>query len=192
MQIEWEATFWPVQKDEARRRLETVGATQIYSERLMRRKNFYLPESAPTERAWLRVRDEEDRVTLSMKRVGTRIDEQEETELVVDSFEEAQTLLRALGCRDKAYQETKREMWELGDVMITIDEWPFIEPFVEIEGPSEAAVQEIAKALGFSWEEAIFGAADELYVRTYGIEKKTVNEYPELRFSNPNPFAVGH
>lgn len=189
MRTEWEATFWPVGKDDARKRLTSVGAVRTREDRLMRRVNLYLPEGAEI-RGFARVRDEGGRITLSVKDMsGTKMDEQKESEVVVDSFEEAEDLLRALGCRDKNYQETRREEWSMDNVSICIDEWPFLEPFVEIEGESEEAVRTVAKRLGFAWEEARFCSADRLYAERYGVEPSFVNQgIPRLTFGMEDPF----
>lgn len=190
METEWEATFWPIDKNEIRARLTAAGAIQAYPERAMRRKNFFLPEGSELSHGWARVRDEGDKVTISLKQAGTLMSEQKETEVTVDSFDTAVQLLELLGCKEKAYQETTRELWTMNDVAITIDTWPFLEPLVEIEGASEEAVRDVALALGFSWEDAVFGAADVLYAKKYGIPMHQVNTEPRLVFTDPNPFEA--
>src|SRR3989344_5617999 len=54
----------------------------------------------------------------------------------------------------KSYQETKREKWTMGNSEITIDTWPWIPTFLEIESPTEEEVKSIAKKLGFDWKDA--------------------------------------
>ena len=92
-----------------------------------------------------------DKITLSVKIINNnkKIEDQKEICLTVSSYEDAKEIIDTLGCQAKAYQESKRELWKLDNVEITLDEWPFLEPFVEIEGPSEQAVQAMAKKLGF-------------------------------------------
>ncbi|MGB4076109.1 MAG: CYTH domain-containing protein [Minisyncoccia bacterium] len=189
MQTEWEATFWPIEKDDIRARLQDVGATLVRPERLMHRVNLYLPEGS-TFKGFARVRNEGRKITLSVKDMsGTRIDEQKEAEIIVNNFKDAEELLRALGCRDKNYQETRREEWELDGVEICIDEWPFLEPFVEIEGDSEEQVRTSAKRLGFVWEEARFCSADRLYAERYGVPHSFINQgIPRLTFEMESPF----
>lgn len=189
METEWEATFWPVDKESVRQKLKEVGATLVYPERDMRRIAFHLPEGNPLVTGFARVRDEGDRVTMSVKETGTTLTEQREVEIVVDSFEEAIALATALGCRQKAYQETRRELWQLGGADITLDEWPFLEPLVEVEGPSEEVIRAVSQQLGFGWEHARFGSADLLYAERYGIRPEVVSaETPRLVFDEPNPF----
>lgn len=190
METEWEAAFWPISKDDVRERLTKAGASRIYPERLMRRVNLYPPDEEFAKHAWVRVRDEGDRITMAIKAVaGATMEGQKEAEVTVNDFETARSILRALGCRDKNYQETKRELWELDGTDITIDEWPFLDPFVEIEGHSEDQVKAVSEKLGFTWSEAYFVSADKLYAKQYGVEPTFVTRgIPSLTFDMPNPF----
>lgn len=165
-----------------------------YPERLMRRVVFYLPPTSPLagKTAWARVRDEGDKVTMSIKQLAKHdeISDQKEVELTVSSFETGIEMLRLMGCEEKAFQETKRELWELDNVQITIDEWPFLQPFIEIEGHTEDAVRTVSEKLGYQWDDALFCSADLIYIKQYGITHARINdETPRLAFGDPNPFA---
>jgi adenylate cyclase class 2 len=189
MQIEYEATYWPINKDEVRSRLQKAGAICSYPERLMRRVVFHLHPDAPLKNAWARVRDEGDRITLSLKQSGSELEEQKELQMDVSDFESAVEILKNVGCIERAYQETRRELWRLNDVDITIDEWPFLEPCVEIEGSSEASIKEVSEKLGFSWDAALFCSADVLYTKRYAITLDDINKRtPRLCFEDTNPF----
>src|SRR6266481_6264430 len=158
MDIEYEAKFLNINKDEMRQRLTKAGAKLIHPEYLQKRVPFHLPKEKRSKDAWLRVRDEGDKITLSLKMVdGEKIENQKEICLTINNFNNAVKLLDAIGCASKGYQETKRELWELDGVDITIDEWPFLEPFVEMEGSSEEAVIVASEKLGFIYSDAIFG-----------------------------------
>ncbi len=191
MDIEYEATFYPVTKDAMRTRLADVGAHLVRSEYLQKRSVFHAPLGHERAGGWLRVRDEGDKITMSLKVVhGTTIVDQKEICLTVNSFEDACLLLESVGCRKKAYQESRRELWELDGVEVTIDEWPFLEPFVEIEGKSESVVQAAATQLGFEWSTAKFCAVGTLYSEVYGLPEEVINnQTPEILFTMENPFA---
>jgi adenylate cyclase class 2 len=192
MQIEYEATFININKDEVRQRLITAGAQLIRPEFLQRRVILDLPAEKRGIDRWLRVRDEGDKITMSLKIIdGDQIENQHELCLVVSNMDEAVELLTTIGCQPKAYQETKRELWRLDDVEITIDQWPYLEPFVEVEGLSEKAVQDISHRIGFDYSQALFCAVDRLYQLKYGIDKDLINyRLPRLVFDEPNPFDV--
>jgi len=190
MNIEYEATFPNINKDEIRRRLAGAGAVLIKNEFLQRRTVFQLPKGNQIDGGWLRVRDEGDKITMSLKVVnGDKITDQKEICLKVDDYNEAVIFLENIGCQQKSYQENRREIWRLGKAEVTIDEWPFLEPFVEIEADSENSVQAAAKTLGFDYSKAIFGATDLLYEKRYGLSLEIINNHtPRIVFAEPNPF----
>jgi adenylate cyclase class 2 len=108
---------------------------------------------------------------------GTR-----EINLLVDSFDGATAMLEAIGMKQKSYQETKREAWLLDGVEITIDTWPWIPPFVELEGPSEKAVRRAASQLGFDWAKALHGSVARVYTMHYKVSADEVNAWKRITF----------
>jgi adenylate cyclase class 2 len=189
MEIEYEATFTNINKEEIRAKLKKVGAELVRPEFLQKRVTFSPPIDG-VKGQWLRVRDEGDKITMSYKIVdGNEIHNQKEVCLVVDSFEQAELFLLSIGAKKKSYQETKRELWLLNSVEITIDEWPYLEPFVEVEGKSEQAVKDVSVKIGFLWNDAKFCAVGTLYSKKYGIPEDQINnQTPEITFKKPNPF----
>jgi len=191
METEYEATFIEVNKDKIRERLKKAGAELVRPEFLQKRVVFNMPEGHALKGGWLRVRDEGNKITMSLKVVdGDKIEDQKEISLQVNDFQKAEALLTAVGCQKKAYQENKRELWLLNGVEVTLDEWPFLEPFVEIEGESEELVRKTAQELGFDYKEALFCSIDVLYHKKYGIPIEVINnKTPYIKFEGPNPFA---
>ncbi|MFA4954072.1 MAG: class IV adenylate cyclase [Patescibacteria group bacterium] len=188
--IEYEATFPAIDKDEMRARLKAAGATLVKAEFLQRRVVFNLPTGHEIAGGWLRVRDESDKITMSLKVVnGKKIEDQKEVCLTVDDFDAAASLLENLGCARKAFQESKREKWELDGVEVTLDEWPFLEPFVEVEADSEDKVKAAAQKIGFDYSNALFCSVDALYSKKYGWTIDLINNWlPSITFDEPNPF----
>jgi len=189
MDTEYEATFVNIDKNEIRKRLRKANAKLIKPEFLQKRINFNPPKFL-TRYSWIRVRNEGDKITMSYKAVkGDRIEDQKEINLVIDNFEKGVEFLETIGCSQKAYQETKREIWELDGVEICIDEWPFLEPFVEIEGKSKEEVKAVSKKLGFDYSKAWFCAVDLIYSKKYDIPFRIIdNEIPRIVFDMENPF----
>lgn len=190
MNIEYEAKFTGINKDEMRKKLKAVGAVLVRPEFLQKRTVFNIPTGHKIKGGWLRVRDEGDKITMSLKIVdGDKIENQKEIQLKIDSFDNACNILRTIGCEEKSYQETKRELWNLDDAEIMIDEWPFIEPFVEVEGVSEEVVKKVSAKLGFDWSKARFGAVDILCSEKYNISVDRINNHtPKIVFEMENPF----
>ncbi|MBI4120510.1 MAG: CYTH domain-containing protein [Parcubacteria group bacterium] len=189
MNVEYEATFLDINKDEVRGRLKKARAQLVRPEYLQKRMPFHLPKEKRSKDVWLRVRDEGDKVTLSLKVVdGDKIENQKEICITVDNFDETIRLLELIGCEKKSYQETKRELWILDDVEITIDEWPFLEPFVEVEGKSEKEVKNVSEKIGFDYGRALFCAVGRLYQMKYGTHPDHINTIEKLVFGMENPF----
>ena len=72
---------------------------------------------------------------------------------------------------------------------MVIDEWPWLNPYVEIEGPDENSVIASAQKLGFQWHEAVFGDVMAAYRAQYphlGLQD-TVVSIAQVRFGDPLP-----
>jgi len=191
MKIEYEATFPNVNKDDIRAKLKSAGAVLMRPEFLQRRIPFWLPGRVDAETSWVRVRDEGGSITMSIKTIdGLGISDQRELCLSVNSFDDAVEFLKLLGCDPKSYQETKRELWVLDGVEITLDEWPFLEPFVEVEGNDESSVMLVSEKIGFKYDDALFCAVGKLYEMKYGVSSEDINVFEKLVFDMPNPFPA--
>ena len=189
MKTEYEATYLDIDKDEIRKRLKDSGAELVRPEFLQRRTVFDIAGKTE-EYAWLRVRDEGDKITMTYKWVASgKIENQKEIDLIIDDFDKGIEFLKTIGCHEKSYQETKREIWKLNNVDICIDEWPFVEPFVEIEGQSEKEVIDVSEKLGFNYSEALFCSVDVIYNKKYGTPLDVINNnIPKITFDMENPF----
>jgi adenylate cyclase class 2 len=183
MKSEIELKFFPVVKDEMRAKLKAAGFTLARPEFLMKRVVFHIPDCSDT---WGRVRQESDRVTMSIKQnTGYGLTDTKEVELAVDSFDNAIVFMEAAGFHRASYQETLREVWRNGDVEADMDQWPGLDPWIELESDSEDTIHETCKALGFDEKDAMYGSSDFVYEKVYGISKDVVNNWPEITFANP-------
>jgi len=191
MNIEYEATFTNINKDQIRAKLKEVGAKLLRPEFLQKRVVFTPQNYKQGE--WLRVRDEGDKITMSYKRVPwgdkNNIADQKEVCLIVDNFDEAVEFLKSIGCKKKSFQESKREIWHLGNAEICLDTWPYLEPYIEVEGATEELVKQASEKLGFDYTKAKFCAADQIYHEKYKTPIDKINNHtPLITFHDPNPF----
>jgi adenylate cyclase class 2 len=195
MKIEYEATFQDIEKDAFRNQLKDSGAKLVRPEFMQKRMVFDLPPGKETKGGFVRVRDEGDKVTLTLKIVdGNKISDQKETMVTVDDFDSTGSLMSGIGCIPRSHEESKRELWSLDGADITIDEWPFLGTIAEVEGVSEEIVKTVSEKLGFEWKAAKFCSIGTLYVEKYGfgpmdISKKT-GKVTELTFEGENPFIT--
>ncbi|MEK7630943.1 MAG: hypothetical protein AAB417_02860 [Patescibacteria group bacterium] len=186
MQNEIEAKFLSINKDLVRAKLKEIGFELKIPEYVMRRKTFDFSHVAPGKNKWGRVRQESNKITMTVKEVrGSGIDDTFEVELIVNDFETASAFFEACNIPAKASQENKREVWMRERSEVTIDTWPGLNPFVEIEAGTEGIVRGVSKELGFDFEKAIFGSIDLVYEKELGIPATTIIKLPEITFANP-------
>ena len=191
MQTEIEVKFPQIDIEDMREQLQKAGAVCEQPMRLMRRRTFdntYMKE----HKGYGRVRDEGDKITVTYKQFDDfSVHGAKEVEIVVSDFDKAVELLRCLGAGTYAmsYQESRRETWQLGDVEVVIDEWPWLDPFIEIEGSSEEAVKNAANRLGFDWRKALTGSIMAMYWYTYpeGDQSKNVGYLDRVALGEPLP-----
>ncbi|MBP6981607.1 CYTH domain-containing protein [Candidatus Gracilibacteria bacterium] len=187
MHIEYEIKFTQIHFEKTIEAIQSLGGIQTKKRTLMRRAVFLHPTDP---QAYLRVRDEGDRITTTYKRIaeGTvDIHSVSEIECQVSDFSHMREIYKALGIQEKAYQETYREVWNIHDeVECMIDEWPGIGPIIEIEGGNEYIVKKYSELLGFDYAEGLFGAIDQVYEAELGIPKDILNNHtPIITFEYP-------
>lgn len=192
MQAEIEAKFLNVDIETVRSALKKAGASCEQPMRLMKRALIEEPQHYENH-SFIRIRDEGDKVTLTYKKRGhrdaNRIDNTAEIEVEVSDFDNTVELFKEAGWEYKTFQESKRETWHLGDVEVVIDEWPWLEPYIEIEASSEEKVCAAAETLGFDWKDALFSHIDAAYRLKYDFAPgfRGVIDLKEVRFSDPLP-----
>jgi adenylate cyclase class 2 len=197
MNSEIEAKFLNINHETIRKTLSTLGGKLEQPMRVMKRVVIHTP-TMTKKKAFLRVRDEGYRATVTYKQFDEdTIDGAKEYEVTVSDFDTAINIFKETGLIYDTYQESKRENWRLGDVEIMLDEWPWLNPYIEIEGESEDAVRRTAKLLGLDWNKALFGGVANAYLQQYphigeaGIDE--INQHwPIIRFQDEVPKLLVH
>lgn len=195
MNTELEIKFLDIDKNDLRKKLKDIGADLVNGERLMRRKVFdYLDRRLEKEKAWIRVRDEGNKITLSYKILMDRtLHGTKEIEVIVNDFEATCDFLLASGFDMKSYQETKRESWKYKDVEIDIDTWPWIPSFVEIEvnNGNEKNLRDFVDKLGFKWSDGLHGSIETTYQKYFNVTDKEIYSWEEMLLTEvPNWLEV--
>lgn len=196
MKAEIEVKFVDVNIDDVRARLERAGAQLEHPMRDMRRA-LIEEEHHAAQNMFIRIRDEGDKVTLTLKKktkslVESTIDSTYEIETTVGDFDTTVELFEVAGWHYTTYQESRRETWKYQGVEVVIDEWPWISPYIEIEGETQEEVRAAAAELGFDWDEAMFGSVDVIYNRDYpDMTVRGVIDVREVRFADPVPTEFG-
>ena len=153
--------------------------------------NEFIHKYKSTPKKWVRLRktiekkenkETKEKITLTIKHIlkdnESNIQQMQETEIEVSSFEETNELLEKLGFSHRSYQEKRREKYILNEHEIDIDTWPKLPTYFEIEGRDKNDLENILNILGYSFEDSISCTVDEIY-KEMGID---INNIKELKF----------
>lgn len=192
MDTEVEVKFLHVSIEDIRQKLQQLGAQCSHRMRPMRRVIINTPNMRENH-GYVRLRDEGDKVTLTYKQFdGSDVDSAKEIEVIVDSFDKALAILKSAGSQVSSYQESRRETWHHDGVEVVIDEWPWIDPYIEIEGGSEQDLRRVAEELGFDWDsEAVFGSATVAYQHQFPDARlDDISVFERICFDDPKPTVL--
>lgn len=184
---EFEVKFININQEEVVKKLLALGGKKI-GEYHYKRVIFDYPDfRLDKQGAWLRLRDEGERTTLTFKqRIGNNLDSFDqnddgmyEKEIVVSDFDATYEILVKVGLIQKMYQENKRLKYIVEGIECDIDSWPLLNPYLEIEGKNWEEVYDLAGRLGFKKEEAKICSTNRIY-RLEGLDDRN---YTKLTFS---------
>jgi adenylate cyclase, class 2 len=193
MKTETEVKFLSLDHSDIREKLTVLGGTCTQPMRLMRRAIIDFPDRRLMQgetNSFVRVRDQGDKITLTFKRFSSfSVGGAQEIETTVGSFEDTVNIFVATGLEAASFQESKRETWHYKGCEIVLDEWPWLNPYIEIEGESEEALKSIAHEMGLDWSDAVFGDVMVAYRAQYPHLKphETVADLKEVKFGTPLP-----
>lgn len=192
MKTEFEVKILDSNFAAVKEKLINLGGKRIHSRRLMKRYILdYKNADMQKKNAYIRVRDEGDRITTSYKLTQDRtVDGVKEIVLEVSDLESMLEIYKILGLVIHSEQETYRESWRVGEVEVEFDEWPWLDPFFEIEASSEQEVRDLVDKLGYSWQEAVPGDVVQLYQDVFDVEDWEISRHAQIKFG-PIPDWLG-
>ena len=159
-------------------KLRQLGA-QEQPEFLLRRYVFDL-ESENAE--WLRLRTNGQKTTLAYKHkvigsvaIGNTI----EIETEVADFDKTAQILSKVPFKRTLYQENKSHIFKLNGIEFSIDTWPKIGTYLEVESENEAKVQEGLKLLELIGKDIGDKDVSDIYEERLGLD---INSFSELKF----------
>ena len=131
---------------------------------------------------WVRLRRTGNKSTLTVKHVfnknNSKVQKVGEFEIVVSNVEDTDMLLSALGFAKRNVQEKIRTHYEYKGAEIDIDQWPFLEPYIEIESDDETLYNEIIDKCNYTNNDIVSCNTEELYKK----QGMNIKEIPELLF----------
>jgi adenylate cyclase class 2 len=100
----------------------------------------------------LRLRKLGEKVELCLKgkKEKSKFKIRQETEVMVDNFDNTDSILQSLGLVKVFEFKKHRESYCKGPVKFEIDHWKSVPYFLEIEAPTEKQLEKAVKSLGYS------------------------------------------
>ena len=184
MGIEFEAKFLDINVADMRKLLLANGAKRIHKKKLYKRYAFMkCDESVP---GFSRVRKEGNNTTMTVKTYKDPKFPEEHEVSIKEDFNTGVSFFRALGLKEKAYQESIREKWSHPLAHeITFDTIPGLPTYMEIDCTNEENLNQLIKLFNLDQNKKRFGAFDHTYLEYYGIERIVINQQtPSLTFAN--------
>ena len=175
MPKENEVTILEIDEEAFIKKILAYGAVK-QGEFLQRRYVYDFKPINPNK--WIRLRTNGSKTTLTIKEIKNKytIDGTEELEIVVEDFDKTNTVLNQLGYRARNYQENYRKIFLLDNVEISIDSWPLIPTYAEIEGKNTFDVISAINKLGYNLDDITTLDVESIYREIYGINMKEIKE----------------
>ena len=189
METEIEGKFLDINVEEIKNKLKSLNAKMTHKERFMNSAIYdYEDKRLGKIGGWIRVRDEGNKVTLSYKQLNDRtLHGTKEVSLTINNFENACLFLESIGLKKKTVEEKKREEWILDEVEISIDTWPWIPTFLEMEGKNEKSLRNVCKKLDLNWDEVIHGSVEAAYQKYFNVTEDEVSNWASFVFTDNVP-----
>jgi len=182
---EKEVKFLNIDPTLIQKKLKKIGAKFCF-DLIYKRKVFDYPDLRLDKNgAWVRVREEGDKIKMSFKKRigmgdGGAINDKgmEEIEIEVDDFNKAAKILLNIGLIEKHYTENRRIRYKLNNIEFDIDFWPKLKPFLEIEAPSWKKIDSVILLLGLNPKDRKIFSTYQIYK----MNKIDCNDYKKMTF----------
>jgi adenylate cyclase class IV len=182
MKKEYEIRIYDFDEKKVKQLIKKNGGKLLQKKTIMKTITYHHPKKK--DDIFIRLRDEGKNITLTVK-TNLKSKYKVEREIIVDSMDEAEVILKLLDCTEKYRNEKIRETYIIkGCKEIVFDSSPGLPTWLEIDCHNEKSLKSIVKILGFTLNDnAGYGVA-ERYYRLYKIKKdiKIIN----LTFKNAN------
>lgn len=175
---EFETKVLDINLEEIIQKLRELGAKES-PEVLLRR---YVFDIKSTDAQFIRLRTNGEKTTITYKhrKIGnTKIGETVEIETEVSDFDKTAEILKKIPFNWILYQENKSHIFHLGDIEFSLDTWPQLGTYLEIESDSVEKVQEGLRLLGLEGKDIGDKDLASIYLEKLGFDSNTI---PELKF----------
>lgn len=175
MKIENEITVLKINKEKFIKKLTELGAQENGPE-LKQIRCVY--DFNPVNRnKWIRLRTNGRKTTLTIKELsGNSKMNAKELEIEVSDFEETNRILKELGYEYRNIQENYRHIFLLDGAEISIDTWPHIDPYAEIEADNKEIIKNVLNKLEIPNTQITELDVTSIYKEIYGIDILSIKE----------------
>ena len=173
--IENEITVLNIDKDKFIKKILETGGKEVSPELKQIRCVYDFNPVNPHK--WIRLRTNGKKTTLTIKetnansKMGAR-----ELEIEVSDFEETNRILNELGYKYRNRQENYRHIFMLDGAEISIDSWPKIKPYAEIEADTKEDIANVLKKLDVKPNQITELDVCSIYSDIYGIDLLSVKD----------------
>ena len=159
--------------------IDVLAKKNYEADGLIKFKRYIFDTCPGSKNVWIRLRSDGKINTLTYKRVNKdKIDGVEELEVVVNNFDKTKQILIAAGLNFVSYQENSRQLFTKNKVEVSIDRWPHIPPYLEIEAKTKKDVERTLIELDLKRYKTTSLSTKEVY-KLYG---KDLEKYKDLKF----------
>jgi len=181
MQVEHEIKYPDIDIEKITLQIEKLGAEKVMDRFMYKRFICDL-----NDHSFIRLRTTPKGASITIKESnGDWAGHLLEQEMFINNFDEGKLFVKwfiknnLITNPNLRYQENIRTMYKLDEIEFCIDEWPLIDPFLEIETPDEKTLIDIVKKLELDFEKGLKGSVNNLAIKIYNID---LASYKHLTF----------
>ena len=168
--LEYEIRVYDINESKIKNILKENGSELVQKKTIMPLIVYHHPKNKKD--SYIRIRDEGHEITMTAK---TKLKSKYvvEREIIINSIEEGDAILKLLGCKVKYKIEKIREIYRLKDCKeVVFDSYAGLPTYMEIDCNDEGSLKKIAKMLGYNILDHDKRGISDLYYELYGIPKK--------------------
>ena len=175
MKIENEITVLNIDKEKFIEKILEMGGKEVSPE--LKQIRCVYDFNPKQENKWVRLRTNGQKTTLTIKEINNNSKiGAKELEIEVSDFEETNKILNQLGYTYRNRQENYRHTFTLDGAEISIDTWPKIKPYAEIEAESREDIDNILNKLNISKAQVTELDVCSIYKNFYNIDLLSIEE----------------
>ena len=175
MKIENEITVLNINKKVLINKILHAGGVEVTPE--LKQVRCVYDFNPVQKNKWVRLRTNGIKNTLTIKETnGNSKLGAKELEIEVSNFEETNRILNELGYRYRNRQENLRHVFMLDNAEISIDTWPHIQPYAEIEADTKDVIFSVLQKLEIDDSQITELDVCGIYKNIYNIDILSIKE----------------